>query len=101
MSKISNTQKLTSVIAMLVAMSVAVTSKAFAISIMWGWFITHEYGVNSPSIPVIIGFIFLFGIATYKHKRDRKPDVSPETFFIALSVPWLAVGMSWVATLFI
>jgi hypothetical protein len=72
--------------------------KAWALVILWGWFITPTWHVDAPTKTVALGLSILWGTLTHDPGAARKDtdDESYWTTYTAILVgPVVSVGLGW------
>lgn len=77
---------------------------AFVATVLWGWFVTPQFGLAVPGIWVMFGLLVLLRLPTMKPSDDDKPGVDWDkvlraTIFSVIA-PAMALLSGWIATLF-
>lgn len=73
--------------------------QAYVATVLWGWFITPVYGVQSPSIYTIGGVLFLWSLIRDTPPRAKSDDKWGDFLWAvssAIVVPALLLGIAWV-----
>jgi len=82
-----------------------VISNAYALTLLWGWFITPTFNVAVPSVAMAAGITLFKGCLFYKHNSDAKSRTVDEMLGIltqvSLSVPLAYIFVGWIITLFL
>jgi hypothetical protein len=75
----------------------SVLTRAFVLSVLWGWFVAPIFGVGTPPLPLLAGLSALVGYLTQSTETTAKdPDASKSTAIVKiLTAPWVALGFAW------
>lgn len=82
----------------------------FVLSVLWGWFIVPAFHVSQLTLPLAIGVSMVVAMLTNRtagNSREQEKDKKDigetllSSFFIALLVPLITLGISAIVHLFV
>lgn len=82
----------------------SILANGFVISVLWGWFVVPVFGLPVLGVAQSIGLGVLVALvcpqpAQRKKVEGEKPDGS--ALISALLMPWMALLIGWIVTLFL
>lgn len=77
----------------------------YALSVLWGWFISPYFNAPELSIPLAIGVALIVQYLTHQQEKAESgrdiSDVLMEGAARAITKPAVAIGMGWFVTLWL
>lgn len=77
----------------------------YALSVLWEWFVVHQFKVEPISIPVAIGLSMIVSYLTYQFDAKNENGNSTEEFIKSIAIgvlkPAFALLFGWIVTLFL
>jgi hypothetical protein len=86
-------------LALLALAPVGIIWGAYALTVLWGWFVVPVFGLDPISMTYAAGLGVLISFA-FKSVPDKGPDMAAAVG-ITLLYPAFALAIGWVITLFI
>lgn len=84
---------------------IGVIFNAYALTLLWGWFITPTFNVAVPSVAMAAGITLFKGSLFYSRNSDIKAKTVNEMIGIVVNisivVPLVAIFVGWIITLFL
>jgi hypothetical protein len=88
--------------------ALAIAAHGFALSTLWGWFVTPLFGAPALSIATAIGLYCVTRLFTIALQREEDKELEPveqlkkswKRFTTALLTPLLLLGIGWIARAF-
>jgi putative effector of murein hydrolase LrgA (UPF0299 family) len=71
--------------------------------VLWNWFVTPVFNIQSPSLPIIAGMTLLTGLLTIKVSDLNGVEDFQESFQKVLGLalaPWVTLASAWVVLQF-
>lgn len=88
-----------------VAVVVVSITNGWALSVLWGWFVTPIFGITAPTIPMAIGFSLVVGMfsssSSSSDKEKSTGQIIGSIIGVAIFRPAFAVFMGWVILSFV
>jgi len=89
---------------MVLCVPIAVAVNGWVLSVLWGWFIVPQFGVDPLSIPVAIGISTVVGMIakadTWNLAKREMDNPAIEAVAVAILSPLFALAFGWIITLF-
>jgi hypothetical protein len=97
----SNFLKIVGIISLAV---IAFVSKIYVLSVLWNWFVTPVFNIQSPSLPIIAGMSLLVALLTFRASNLNNSEDSQEGFQKVLGLalaPWATLASAWIVLQFV
>jgi len=75
-------------------------SSGYAVTVLWGWFVSPFLGLPALPIPFAIGFCLLINLMSNPVNATHD-DNHIQNLANLLLKPWIALGIGYIVTLFI
>jgi len=94
-------KELFSAIAVFLLVAVDLAQRAFAVNVLWGWFVQPIYGIEPPKIVALVGFLLIVSVAKGVTNPPKEEKLSgTKHFFTCLIMPWVVVFIGYIAKSF-
>ena len=70
--------------------------KAYVIVIMWGWFITPQFGIAAPSLLGVMGLVYLASLLNIPSSKASKDMVFIDEFIFQCSYITITYGFGFI-----
>lgn len=84
---------------------VYVVLRGWALSIMWGWFVSPYFDISGISVPQAIGLVFMYYLVSPDQRRkgsseEAGGESSTTTYIASVLAPLVSLLLGWIVTLF-
>ena len=88
---------------MIVLIPISVFMNGWALSLLWGWFISPPFGIPTLTIMQAFGVALVCSFVAIPHKSDSRDEKTRLSDQITNStiIPIVAVGIGWVVRQFV
>lgn len=81
-----------------VALMALTVWKAYVLTVLWGWFITPEFGIAVPPVSVMWGILLIVGQFFLRYRKTDKEDDIESIIYFAIG-PAMALAFGYVGKL--